>query len=82
VNLLHAFGKWPSPREYAHDETRIDTDFCNIAAMESSESEGTYNVMHSTAIFAFDTKGRIRLLISDIEDIDAVVSDLKQLVDL
>ena len=51
------------------------------AAMESSDSKGTYNVMHSTAIFAFDAKGRARLLISDIYDNDAVISDLKQLID-
>ena len=52
------------------------------AAMESSDSKGTYNVMHSAAIFAFDAKGRARLLISDVNDSDAVVSDLKQLIDL
>ena len=51
------------------------------AAMESSDSKGEYNVMHSTAIFAFDAQGRIRLLISDVTDSDAVVSDLKQLID-
>jgi len=51
------------------------------AAMESSDSQGEYNVMHSTAIFAFDAKGRVRLLISDVTDSDAVVSDLKQLID-
>ena len=52
------------------------------AAMESSDSKGEYNVMHSTAIFAFDAQGRVRLLISDVTDSDAVVSDLKQLIDL
>ena len=52
------------------------------AAMESSDDKGTYNVMHSTAIFAFDRKGRARLLISDISDSDAVISDLKQLINL
>ncbi len=52
------------------------------AAMESSDEKGTYNVMHSAAVFAFDAKGRARLLISDITDSDAVVSDIKQLIDL
>jgi len=51
------------------------------AAMESADSYGSYNVMHTTAVFAFDARGRIRLLISDLTDIDAVVSDLKQLID-
>ena len=52
------------------------------AAMESSDDKGDYNVMHSTAIFAFDAQGRARLLISDVTDRDAVVSDIKQLIDL
>jgi protein SCO1/2 len=52
------------------------------AAMESSDDKGTYNVMHNTAIFAFDRKGRARLLISDISDSDAIISDLKQLINL
>lgn len=52
------------------------------AAMESSNEKGTYNVMHSAAIFAFDAKGRAKLLISDVNDSDAVVSDIRQLIDL
>lgn len=51
------------------------------AAMESSESKGIYNVMHSTVIFAFDAKGRARLLISDLTDTEAVAADIKQLID-
>ena len=50
------------------------------AAMESSDDKGAYNVMHSAAVFAFDATGRARLLISDVSDIDAVVSDIKQLL--
>jgi protein SCO1/2 len=52
------------------------------AAMESSDEKGTYNVMHSAAVFAFDANGRARLLISDVTDSDAVVSDIKQLINL
>jgi protein SCO1/2 len=52
------------------------------AAMESSDSKGTYNVMHSTAVFAFDSEGHVRLLISDVNNVDAVASDLRQLIDL
>jgi protein SCO1/2 len=50
------------------------------AAMESSDDKGSYNVMHSAAVFAFDANGRARLLISDVNDSDAVASDLKQLI--
>jgi len=52
------------------------------AAMESSDSKGAYNVMHSAAIFAFDAKGRARVLISDVSDSDAVASDFQQLINL
>lgn len=52
------------------------------AAMESSDEKGNYNVMHSAAIFAFDAKGRARLLISNVNDSDRVVSDIRQLIDL
>jgi protein SCO1/2 len=52
------------------------------AAMESSDDKGAYNVMHSAAVFGFDAKGQARLLISDVADSDAVVSDLKNLINL
>jgi protein SCO1/2 len=61
--------------------TQLRETYGVYAAMESSDSKGTYNVMHSAAIFVFDAKGRARLLISDVNDTDAVVSDLKQLID-
>jgi protein SCO1/2 len=51
------------------------------AAMESSDSKGSYNVMHTTAVFAFDARGRIRLLMSDLTDSDAVAADIKLLLD-
>lgn len=61
---------------------RLRESYGVYAAMESSDSKGSYNVMHSTVIFAFDAKGRARLLISDLDDGDAFVSDIKQLIDL
>jgi cytochrome oxidase Cu insertion factor (SCO1/SenC/PrrC family) len=38
--------------------------------------------MHSAVVFAFDADGRARLSMSDLDDGDAVVADLKQLIDL
>jgi len=52
------------------------------AAMESSDTKGTYNVMHSAAIFAFDSNGQARLLITDVNDTDALVSDMQNLINL
>ena len=62
--------------------TRLSKSYGVYAAMESSDSKGAYNVMHSTVIFAFDADGRVRLLISDLTDGDAVIADLRQLIDL
>lgn len=50
--------------------------------MESSDSKGTHNVMHSAVIFAFDANGRARILMADLDDGDAIVADLNQLIDL
>ncbi len=52
------------------------------AAMESSDEKGSYNVMHSATVFAFDAQGHARLLISDINNTDAVVADIRQLINL
>jgi len=64
------------------DLSRLRETYGVYAAMESSDSKGVYNVMHSAVIFAFDANGRARLLISDLDDSDAIVSDLNQLIDL
>jgi len=61
--------------------TRLREAYGVYAAMESSDDKGNYNVMHSASVFAFDAKGHVRLLISDVADSDAVVSDVKQLID-
>jgi protein SCO1/2 len=78
-----SFGPWLLGLTGSEESlTSLRESYGVYAAMESSDSKGAYNVMHSTAVFAFDTKGRARLLISDVNDVDAVVSDLKQLIDL
>lgn len=78
-----SFGPWllglTGPEQ---DLTRLREAYGVYAAMESSDSKGTYNVMHSAVIFAFDANGQARLLISDLDNSEAVVSDLKQLIDL
>jgi protein SCO1/2 len=78
-----SFGPWLLGLTGSEESlTSLRESYGVYAAMESSDSKGTYNVMHSTAVFAFDAKGRARLLISDVNNVDAVVSDLKQLIDL
>jgi protein SCO1/2 len=78
-----AFGPWLLGLTGSEqDIARISKAYGVYAAMESSDSKGNYNVMHSSIIFAFDAGGRARLLISDLSDDDAIVADLKQLIHL
>ena len=78
-----SFGPWllglTGPEE---DLTNLREAYSVYASMESSDSKGNYNVMHAVVVFAFDAKSQARLLISDLNDSDAVLSDLKQLIDL
>ncbi|NNL95846.1 MAG: SCO family protein [Xanthomonadales bacterium] len=51
-------------------------DFSALAADE----DGEYDVLHSNRVFAFDSRGRCRLLLPDTADTQAVVSDLRKLL--
>ena len=78
-----SFGPWLLGLTGSDQEiARISEAYGVYAAMESSDSKGNYNVMHSSVIFAFDANGRARLLISDLSDDEAIVADLKQLIHL
>ncbi len=77
-----SFGTWLLGLTGSEQElTTLREAYGVYAAMESSDSKGSYNVMHSAAVFAFDAKGRARLLITEVNDSDAVVSDLRQLLE-
>jgi len=52
------------------------------ASMEAGDGNDGYNVMHTPIVFAFDAEGRIRLLIKDTSKPDAVVADIRNLLDL
>ncbi|MCO7213946.1 MULTISPECIES: SCO family protein [Halomonas] len=43
------------------------------------DSEGNYDVSHSSAVFAFNDQGEARLLIRDSDPMEAVVADLERL---
>ena len=82
-NYTASFGPWLLGLTGTEQAlTTLRETYGVYAAMESSESKGQYNVMHSAAIFAFDSQGKARLLISDVHDAEAVLSDLKKLVTL
>jgi len=78
-----AFGPWLLGLTGAEEDlAALRKTYGVYAAMESSDDKGSYNVMHSTAVFAFDSKGQARLLITDVTDIPALVADLKNLIEL
>lgn len=82
-NYTASFGPWLLGLTGPEDTLEaLRKSYGVYAAMESSDAKGSYNVMHSTAIFAFDAEGHARLLISDVNNTDAVVSDIKQLIEL
>jgi len=43
------------------------------------DSNGNYDVSHSSAVFAFNDQGEARLLIRDSDPLEAVVADLERL---
>ncbi len=45
------------------------------------DESGNYDVSHSSAVFAFDREGEVRLLIRASDPMDAVVADLRQLAE-
>lgn len=76
-----SFGPWLLGLTGSEDAlSTLKKSYGVYSAMESSDDKGQYNVMHNAAVFAFDEKGRARLLISDLSDNAAIVADLKQLI--
>jgi protein SCO1/2 len=47
---------------------------------QKADEKGNYDVVHSSRVFAFDSLGRCRLLLSDTSETSAVVSDLNRLI--
>jgi len=78
-----AFGPWLLGLTGSEEAlTQLRESYGVYSAMESSDSKGDYNIMHSSIVFAFDADGKVRLLLSDLSDGDAVVADLRQLINL
>lgn len=46
------------------------------------DAHGDYEVSHSSAVYAFDPRGRVRLLIRADDDVQAIVDDVAQLTRL
>ncbi len=44
------------------------------------DTQGNYEVSHSSAVFVFDRRGRVRLLDTDSGDTEALVADLRRLL--
>lgn len=49
--------------------------------MEKRDPDGSYEVTHSSAVYVFDAQGRARLLATDHDTPDAIVHDLRRVID-
>jgi protein SCO1/2 len=49
--------------------------------MEKRDSNGNYEVTHSSAVYVFDSRGRARLLATDHDTPDAIARDLRRIID-
>lgn len=48
---------------------------------EKPDSDGNYEVSHSSAVFIFDRKGKARLISGSTDNIDAITHDVRQLIE-
>ena len=46
------------------------------------DAADVYDVTHSRGVYIFDNEGQARLLASDTDSIDAIVKDLRQLIEI
>ncbi len=67
---------------YADEQGTAQTagDFKLFFKAQKPDSSGNYTVDHNTAIYVFDTKGRLRLYMKGDAPVDDIVHDLKQLL--
>ncbi len=67
---------------YSDPQTIAKTakDFKVFYALQPPDKYGSYTVDHSSAIFVFDTRGRLRLYASADAEVDSLVHDLKVLL--
>jgi protein SCO1/2 len=77
-----AFGPWLIGLTGSDEAlARLRKTYGVYASMEPGDGSDGYNIMHTPIVFVFDAKGRIRLLIKDTSNTDAVVSDIRNLLD-
>lgn len=48
---------------------------------QQADADGNYDIAHGSAVYVFDRKGTIRLLVRANDPIDAIASDLQRLLD-
>ena len=78
-----SFGPWLHGLTGAEERLRaLNNSFKIDYLAATADEDGNYEVMHSNVVFAFDTRGHCRLLIRDTVNTKALVSDLRQLINL
>jgi protein SCO1/2 len=55
-------------------------EFKLFAEAQKTDDRGLYEVAHTSGIFVFDTRGRLRLFMGDKVEVDSMVHDLKLLL--
>jgi protein SCO1 len=72
----HAIGLTGSDR----DIERVAQRYRVAYQMEKRDTNGAYEVTHSSAVYIFDAAGHARLLATDHDSIDAIANDLKRVI--
>jgi protein SCO1 len=77
----NAIGLTGNERQIADLSRRYRVAY-QIEKPKAGDDANIYDVTHSRGVFIFDRNGRARLLASDTEKVDAVVHDLRQLIEI
>jgi len=77
----NAIGLTGNERQIADLSRRYRVAY-QIEKPKVGDDANIYDVTHSRGVFIFDRNGRARLLASDTEKVDAVVQDLRQLIEI
>ena len=81
-HYVSAFDKYAIGVTGSSDAIRdLTRDYRVAFSHEKPDSDGNYEVSHSSAVFIFDRKGKARLISGSADNIDAITHDVRQLIE-